>query len=116
MRLISSTFEHNGSIPSKYTCDGENINPPLIIGDVPSTTKSLVLLMIDPDISESAKKMHNIEVWDHWIVFNIPPTIKEIKENEKPKGLVGKNTRGNVSYGGPCPQIKNIAISLWCML
>lgn len=103
MRLTSSAFEHNGTIPSKYTCEGENVNPPLQINDVPVSARSLVLIMDDPDIPEVAKKTYNIEVWDHWIVFNIPPTTKELKENEKPKGVVGKNTRGNNSYGGPCP-------------
>ncbi len=103
MKLTSPAFNHNGKIPSKYTCDGENINPPLTITDIPATAKSLVLLMDDPDIPEIAKKNFNIEVWDHWVVFNMPPTLRTMEEGENPPGIFGKNTRGNNAYGGPCP-------------
>ena len=103
MKLTSSAFEHNDKIPSKYTCDGENINPPLSISDVPHSAQSLVLLMDDPDIPEIAKKNFNVEVWDHWVVFNIPPSLSEIKERDVLQGVMGRNTRGNNSYGGPCP-------------
>ncbi len=103
MKLTSLVFQHNSVIPSKYTCDGENINPPLLISDVPVKAKSLVLLMDDPDIPEGVKKNFNIEVWDHWVVFNLPASTTEIKEREKLQGVLGRNTRGNNSYGGPCP-------------
>ncbi len=103
MKLTSSAFVNNGMIPSKYTCDGNNTNPPLLISDVPAKAKSLVLLMDDPDIPEAAKKNFNIEVWDHWVVFNIPTSTVEIKEGKMPPGVLGKNTRGNNAYGGPCP-------------
>ena len=103
MKLTSPAFQQNGKIPSKYTCDGENINPPLLIADVPKSVKSLVLLMDDPDIPEIAKKNFNVEVWDHWVVFNMPPTLRTIEEGENPPGILGKNTRGNITYGGPCP-------------
>lgn len=103
MKLISPAFQEGGAIPAKYTCDGQNINPPLQISDVPAGAKSLVLLMDDPDIPEIAKKNFNVEIWDHWVVFNISPTIKEIAEGENPSGELGKNTRGNLAYGGPCP-------------
>ena len=103
MKLISLTFSNNSFIPMKYTCDGTNSSPPLIIGDVPKTAKSLVLIMDDPDIPEVAKKNFNIEVWDHWVVFNIPPETTEIPEGKNPAGILGKNTRGNNTYGGPCP-------------
>jgi Raf kinase inhibitor-like YbhB/YbcL family protein len=103
MKLTSSAFEQNGKIPAQYTCDGLNISPPLTISDVPATAKSLVLLMDDPDIPEIAKKNFKVEVWDHFVVFNISPTICEIKEGEKLAGVFGRNTRGNNSYGGPCP-------------
>jgi Raf kinase inhibitor-like YbhB/YbcL family protein len=89
-------FKDQGYIPSKYTCQGQDINPHLIFENVPEGTKSLVLIMDDPDAP--------IGTWDHWIVFNIPPEIREIKENEVPKGSVlGTNSSKNLEYGGPCP-------------
>ena len=103
MKLTSPAFEHNGKIPGKYTCDGKNISPPLNIMDVPAPAKSLVLLMDDPDIPDTAKKNFNIDVWDHWVVFNIPPETKTIAEGKNPPGMPGRNTRGNNTYGGPCP-------------
>ena len=98
MKLTSSAFQNNGSIPSKYTCDGDNINPPLKISGVPAKAKSLVLIMDDPDAVKPAGK-----VWDHWIVWNIPSDTAEIKEGEEPEGMYGKGTGGNLNYRGPCP-------------
>jgi len=103
MKLTSNIFENTGLIPSTYTCDGADINPPLSISDVSTSAKSLVLIMDDPDIPEGVKKSFGIEVWDHWVIFNIPPDTKEIKEGIEPKGVMGANTRGNLAYGGPCP-------------
>lgn len=102
MKLSSPAFGHNSNIPSKYTCDGKNINPPLTITNVPPSTKSLVLIMDDPDIPLFVKEKFNIQIWDHWIVFNIAPTTTEIKEDSLP-GIAGKSTNGMNSYGGPCP-------------
>ncbi len=101
--LRSPSFENGKSIHSKFTCDGENINPELLIESVPAETKSLVLIMDDPDIPETAKKTYNIDVWDHWIMFNIPPDTAVIKEGESPEGVSGANTRGGTDYKGPCP-------------
>ena len=98
LTLTSSAFEHNGKIPSKYTCDAENINPPLTISGVPEGAQSLVLIMDDPDAVKPAGK-----VWDHWIVFNIPPTMTEISEGMEPEGVHGVGTGGNSDYRGPCP-------------
>ncbi len=98
MKLNSSVFENYGNIPSKYTCDGENINPPLEISEVPVGTKSFVLIMDDPDAVKPAGK-----VWDHWIVFNIPSSETVIKEGEEPSGVHGSGTGGNSDYYGPCP-------------
>ncbi|MFH1276099.1 MAG: YbhB/YbcL family Raf kinase inhibitor-like protein [Candidatus Woesearchaeota archaeon] len=98
MKLSSSVFEHNGNIPSKYTCDGENINPHLTISNVPENAQSLVLIMDDPDAIKPAGK-----VWDHWIIWNIPPSTLIIKENQEPQGMHGKSTGGNLKYKGPCP-------------
>jgi len=96
MKLTSPAFEHNQSIPAKYTCDGEDINPPLHISEIPAGAKSLVLIVDDPDAPRGT--------WDHWIVFNIDPTTTLIAENSVPEGAVeGKNDFGGISYGGPCP-------------
>lgn len=99
MKLTSTAFGHNQSIPPIYTCDGKNISPPLAISDVPTGTRSLALLMDDPDVPASAP----VRVWDHWIVFNIPPETTDIPEAQDPPGILGKNTRGDPAYGGPCP-------------
>lgn len=103
MKLTSSAFPNNGKIPSKYTCDGDNINPPLSISEVPAAAKSLVLIMDDPDIPDFVKQKFGIKVWDHWIVFNLPPETQEIVEGKNPPGVLGKNTGGKNAYGGPCP-------------
>lgn len=93
LTVTSPTFENNKSIPSKYTCDGDDVNPPLIIEGIPEETKSLVLIVDDPDAA--------MGTWDHWIVWNIPPTNK-IEENSVP-GVDGLNDFRKHSYGGPCP-------------
>lgn len=102
MKLTSSAFQHNGTIPSKYTCDGQNISPPLRIEGVPSNAKSLVLIMDDPDIPAEVKQSRGIQVFDHWVLFNIAPTTSSIKENSS-VGTSGKNGRGESQYTGPCP-------------
>lgn len=98
MRLTSPVFEDGGDMPSQYTCDGDNISPPLTISGVPESTISLALVMDDPDAIKPAGK-----VWDHWIVFNIPPDTTEIPEREEPEGMQGKTSFGKMGYGGPCP-------------
>lgn len=100
MKLTSSAFQHEGKIPGKYTCDGKNINPPLAISDVPPDTKSLVLLMDDPDVPKNLRKDG---MWDHWVVFNMPADVGEIPEGKEPPGVPGKGTGGNTGYYGPCP-------------
>lgn len=80
MKLTSTVFENNGLIPDKYTCDGEDVNPPLKIHDVPKNAKSLVLIIEDPDAP--------VGVWDHAIVFNIEPEFSEIREGH----LMGAGT------------------------
>jgi Raf kinase inhibitor-like YbhB/YbcL family protein len=100
MRLASPAFEHGGNIPSKYTCDGENISPPLTISDVPPGTRSLALIMDDPDVP---KHLRADGMWDHWVVFNIPAGIPDIKEGTEPDGIHGIGTGGNTNYFGPCP-------------
>ncbi len=89
----SSAFQNNRNIPKKYTCDSEDVNPPLIIEAIPEKTESLVLIVDDPDAP--------MGTWDHWIVWNIPPA-GEIAENSVP-GKEGMNSFNKTSYGGPCP-------------
>ena len=93
-----TAFENNGNIPSKYTCDGKNVSPPLIFSEISENAKSLVLIMDDPDAVKPAGK-----VWDHWIIFDIPKDTKEIPEGREPRGMHGKGTSGNLKYHGPCP-------------
>ena len=95
MKLTSPAFQQNGHIPSEYTCDGSDLSPPLIISDVPANAKSLVLISDDPDAP--------VGTWDHWVVFNISPSTKEIKKGAEPQGIPGKNSWGRTGYGGPCP-------------
>jgi Raf kinase inhibitor-like YbhB/YbcL family protein len=95
MKLISSAFHHENFIPSKYTCDGDDISPPLSLEDVPEATKTFALIMDDPDAP--------MGIWNHWILFNIPSSIQKINEAEEPMGLGGKNSWGRTGYGGPCP-------------
>lgn len=95
MKITSSAFENDSSIPSKYTCDGENINPPLSISDIPADTKSMVLISDDPDAPAGT--------WIHWTAWNIPPNTTEIAENSSPPGIQGTTSFNEVGYGGPCP-------------
>ncbi|MBS3104901.1 YbhB/YbcL family Raf kinase inhibitor-like protein [Candidatus Woesearchaeota archaeon] len=95
MELTSSAFTHNSAIPSEYTCDGNDLSPELMISDVPSNAKSLVLISDDPDAP--------VGTWDHWVVFNIPPLTASIPKGTEPKGTAGKNSWGRTGYGGPCP-------------
>jgi len=96
LQIKSEAFKDSQPIPSKYTCDGENISPPLQWSGIPQGTKSLVLIVDDPDAPKKA--------WTHWVVFNIAPTLTEIKEGEYPKGAYqGINDFKHPSYGGPCP-------------
>ena len=100
MKLTSKVFEHEGKIPSKYTCDGENVNPPLQISGVPENAKTLVLIMDDPDVPPSVRQD---QMFDHWVVFNIPPDIENIDEGNEPPGTAGIGTSGQTGYYGPCP-------------
>ena len=106
MKLASPSFEHSRIIPDKFTCDGPNTSPELVFSVVPAEAKSLVLIMDDPDIPDFVTKKMGVTVWDHWVVFNIPPGTKIIKEGTEPPGTHGKGTGGNLKYNGPCPPDK----------
>jgi hypothetical protein len=102
LTLTSPAFEENGMIPSRYTCDGENINPELRIGIAPEGTMSLVLVMDDPDIPESVKEERGIEKFDHWVLYNIPKDTSVIQENSS-VGTEGLTSRGTTGFVGSCP-------------
>ncbi len=96
MIITSTAFEHSASIPSQFTCDGLNHNPPLSFYNIPSKAKSLVLLMDDPDAPRGT--------WRHWSVYNMTPDIQGIQEHSKPSsGIEGITDFGTAGYGGPCP-------------
>ncbi|MDD9953711.1 MAG: YbhB/YbcL family Raf kinase inhibitor-like protein [Candidatus Woesearchaeota archaeon] len=96
---LTSMFNHNEDIDTKYTCQGADVSPPLAIANVPLSAKSLVLLVDDPDAPDPE---HPEVVWDHWVLFNIPPDTTSIPEGES-LGITGKNSWGKNKYGGPCP-------------
>jgi Raf kinase inhibitor-like YbhB/YbcL family protein len=96
MKISSSAFDNRGSIPPKYTCDGENINPPLSFSEVPQDAKSLALIVDDPDAP--------VGTFTHWIIWNINPHTLQVPEGQVPQDAqVGVNDFGKNSYGGPCP-------------
>lgn len=98
MELMSLAFKNNQSIPKKYSCQDADISPPLQWKNSPDKTQSFALIMDDPDASNG--------VWDHWILFNIPNTTTQLSENLTTlpgDARNGKNSWGNLSYGGPCP-------------
>ena len=96
MQLTSSAFENNQSIPTKYTCDADDINPPLLISDAPKDAQSLVLIVDDPDAPAGD--------WVHWTLWNINPTTTEIPKNSTPDGATeGMTDFGRTGWGGPCP-------------
>lgn len=103
MKLSSEAFKPNGKIPNKYTCQGLDINPPLEIANVPTETKSLALIMDDPDVPERIRKD---KLFVHWVVFNIDPKIRTIKEGIPTLGTLGQNSGGMSRYTGPCPPDK----------
>ncbi len=101
MIISSPVFKDNGQIHSKYTCDGEDVSPPLSWSEAPNGTKTYVLIMDDPDAP--------VGVFTHWVIFNIPASENNLSENV-PKtdkitngALQGKNDFGRKGYGGPCP-------------
>jgi Raf kinase inhibitor-like YbhB/YbcL family protein len=107
LRLTSTAFADNGAIPSKYTCEGQNISPPLAWSGVPVATKSLALIVDDPDAPDpKAPRM----TWVHWVLYDIPPSATELREAVDPAGLpqgtkVGLNDWKKAQYGGPCPPV-----------
>ena len=109
MKLLirSAAFEDNCSIPKRYTCDGQDVSPPLEWSGIPSNAKSLALIVEDPDAPDpQAPKT----TWVHWILYNIPPNApglpEDITHHAKPAGtLDGLNDWMRTGYGGPCPPV-----------
>lgn len=96
MHISSPAFQDGGNIPVKYTCDGENISPPLAIDDVPSEAKSLALIVEDPDAPRGT--------FSHWALWGIDPRIHDFPENAIPqKARQLRNDFRKEEYGGPCP-------------
>ena len=94
MKFSSPEFERDGHIPKKFTCQGDDISPALIIEDIPDEAKTFALIVEDPDAP--------MGTWVHWVVYNIPATMSQIKEDSIP-GIQVMNNFGRVEYGGPCP-------------
>ncbi len=105
MRLTSTAFTHQGSIPTVYTCEGKDISPPLVWTDVPAGAKSLALIVDDPDAPDpAAPKL----TWVHWVLYNLPAASGGLSEGSKtlPEGTKeGVNDWKRTGYGGPCPPI-----------
>lgn len=96
MKVTSAAFSHYGMIPQRYTCDGEDICPPLEIWDPPNGTKSFTILMHDHDAQS--------EDFAHWLIWNIDQKVRKIEEETTPIGAVeGTNDFGRTRWGGPCP-------------
>ena len=107
MKVTSNAFEHSASIPKRYTCEGEDLSPPLAWSDVPAGTRSLALIVDDPDAPDpAAPKM----TWVHWVLYNLPASTLHLDQgiapSQLPAGtLEGKNDWKRTGYGGPCPPI-----------
>jgi len=104
MQLTSSAFRDGGEIPTKYTCEGADISPPLAWSEVPATTRSLALIVDDPDAPDpAAPKM----TWVHWVLVDLPPETRALAENVRQldHGRIGVNDWKRTSWGGPCPPI-----------
>jgi Raf kinase inhibitor-like YbhB/YbcL family protein len=105
MEISSTAFGHNASIPVKYTCEGDDVSPPLAWQGIPDGARSLVLIVDDPDAPDpEAPRM----TWVHWLLYNLPPDSQGLGENVgrlPPGTLEGLNDWKRTGYGGPCPPI-----------
>jgi len=107
MKITSTAFEHGREIPIRYTCEGQDVSPPLAWTGLPGNAKSLVLIVDDPDAPDPAKPQR---VYVHWVVYNLPANVNALSENASKKGMPegavqGKNDWGKTEFGGPCPPI-----------
>jgi Raf kinase inhibitor-like YbhB/YbcL family protein len=103
--ITSDAFREGAAIPTKYTCDGNDISPALRWSDIPPNTKSFALICEDPDAPSG--------VFTHWVLYNLPPTVTELPEGVSAKGrlangaIQGRNDFKRIGYGGPCPPPKD---------
>ncbi len=96
MHIGSTAFAHNSNIPDLYTCKGQGMCPPLEFSDIPTDAESLLLLVDDPDAVSG--------LFTHWILFDIPPSVKYVDKNTIPEGAgQGLNSSGRVGFVAPCP-------------
>ena len=101
MKITSPAFSQGQPVPTQFTCDGENVSPALGFEDIPAEAKSLTLICDDPDAP--------MGVWDHWLLYNIPPATTGLPQNIAPEFMLpdgsvhGLNSWRNIGYGGPCP-------------
>ena len=107
LTLTSPAFKAGAAMPSQYSCEGEDISPPLAWDGVPAGTESLALILDDPDAPDPKAPKR---VWVHWVLYNIPPEAKGLAENADKGGLPAGTVRGvtdfhKAEYGGPCPPI-----------
>jgi hypothetical protein len=107
LKITSPAFAHNAAIPSTYTCEGDDISPPLVWTGVPAGAKSLALIVDDPDAPDPAAPRMT---WVHWVLYDLPPTATGLAEAVAPAALpkgtkVGVNDWKRSDYGGPCPPI-----------
>jgi Raf kinase inhibitor-like YbhB/YbcL family protein len=107
LSLSSPAFKNGGEIPATYTCDGKNISPPLSWSGIPPGTKSLALIVDDPDAPDPAAPQRT---WVHWVLYNLPPDSSGLKEGVTSRDLPpgtreGINDWHHTGYGGPCPPI-----------
>ena len=99
--VSSSAFQEGGMIPAKYTCDGDDLSPPLQWADVPEGARSIALICDDPDAP--------MGTWVHWVMWNVPPSVGDLAEGVPPKPELPDGSRQGISdfgrpgYGGPCP-------------
>ena len=105
--LTSTAFESGGAIPAPYTCQGRDISVPLTWSGLPAGTRSLALIVDDPDAPDPAAPTMT---WVHWVLYNIPPSAAGLPEAVKPGALPagtleGRNDWGRTGYGGPCPPV-----------
>lgn len=106
MQIVSPAFDHQGMIPAKYTCDGVDSSPPLAWSGIPAATKSLVLIVDDPDAPDPAAPRM---MWVHWVLYDIPPAVHALAPgaaDHLPPGIqLGMNDFSRTRYGGPCPPV-----------